>query len=132
MMNARHIERETVDSPAARQKAGHQDIDGLPVLDLVHLSCQTFGDAALERDVLRLFVDQARQTGDALLRARSDEERLRLCHLLKGSARGVGAMQVAQAAEQGEDDPANQELIATVTATVARVGDHVDQLLGPN
>lgn len=131
-MNARHIERETVDSPAARQKGGHQDIDGLPVLDLVHLSCQTFGDAALERDVLRLFVDQARQTGDALLRARSDEERLRLCHLLKGSARGIGAMQVAQAAEQGEDDPANQELIATVTATVARVGDHVDQLLGPN
>lgn len=131
-MNARHIERETVDSPAARQKGGHHDIDGLPVLDLVHLSCQTFGDAALERDVLRLFVDQARQTGDALLRARSDEERLRLCHLLKGSARGVGAMQVAQAAEQGEDDPANQELIATVTATVARVGDHVDQLLGPN
>lgn len=131
-MNARQKDCETVDNEQARRRGQHQDTNDLPVLDLVHLSCQTFGDPALEREVLRLFVDQARQTGDALLRARSDDERLRLCHLLKGSARGVGAMQVAKAAQDGERDPASQGAIAVVTTTVARVGDHVDQLLGPN
>lgn len=132
MMNARRIECETVDNSAGVATGGHQDFGDLPVLDLVHLSCQTFGDPALEREVLRLFVNQARQTGDALLHARSDDERLRLCHLLKGSARGVGAMQVAQAAQDGERDPANETAIADIAASVTRVGDHVDQLLGPD
>lgn len=131
MMSAQRIERETVDKPSGPKPGGYQATDEVPVLDLVHLSCQTFGDPALEREVLRLFVDQARQTGDALQHARSDDERLRLCHLLKGSARGVGAMEVAQAAQNGEHDPANHGAMEAITASVARVSVHVDQLLGP-
>lgn len=131
MMSAQRIERETVDKPFGSKTGGHQSAGEVPVLDLVHLSCQTFGDSALERDVLRLFVDQARQTGDALRHARSDDERRRLCHLLKGSARGVGAMEVAQAADKGELDPTSTDAMAAIAASLSRVSVHVDQLLGP-
>lgn len=130
-MSAQRIERETVDKPLGPDATERRGSGEMPVLDLVHLSCQTFGDPELERDVLRLFVDQARQTGDALQHARSNDERLRLCHLLKGSARGVGALEVAQAAQNGEHDPADEEAMASITASVARVCLHVDQLLGP-
>lgn len=131
MMSAQRIERETVDNSPRHDAKAHIGRGGIQVLDLVHLSCQTFGDPELEREVLRLFVDQARQTGDALQHARSDDERLRLCHLLKGSARGVGALEVAQAAHNGELDPASDGAMANIAASVARVSVHVDQLLGP-
>lgn len=130
-MSAQRIERETVDKPLGSDAEVRQGSGDVPVLDLVHLSCQTFGDPALEREVLRLFVDQARQTGDALKHARSNDERLRLCHLLNGSARGVGAMEVAQAAQNGELDPACDSALAAIAASVARVSVHVEQLLGP-
>lgn len=130
-MSAQRIEHETVDKSVGSDASTYQRSDEVPVLDLVHLSCQTFGDPALEREVLWLFVDQARQTGDALQHARSNDERLRLCHLLKGSARGVGAIEVAQAAQNGERDPASEGAMAHIAASVVRVSVHVDQLLGP-
>ena len=71
-------------------------------IDLVHLARQTLGDRDLEREVLDLFVTQARTILDRLqaspdLRARSD-----LAHTLKGSARSVGAWRVAAEAESCE------------------------------
>ena len=112
--------KEPVDSPigAAAQ-----------VLDLVHLSRQTFGDADLERDVLRLFLDQAATTALALQATCDASERGRLYHLVKGSARGVGAFALAQVAERGEKNPALEGQLGESLAAITRVLQVVRQLL---
>ncbi len=78
----------------------------LPVLDLVHLSRQTDGDLALQRELLGLFrqrspeliVQMGASTPDLTYgNAVSD-----LIHQLKGSALAIGAFQLAAAAEAAE------------------------------
>jgi HPt (histidine-containing phosphotransfer) domain-containing protein len=75
------------------------------VLDLVCLSRQTFGDHALETELLALFERQAAQLATRLAAPRSMGDagaRIDLAHMLKGSARSVGAFAVAAAAEAYE------------------------------
>ena len=70
-------------------------------IDRAHLKRMTFGDRTLEREVLQLFERQAAlliermRTGDAAAIAT-------LAHTLKGSALGIGAGGVAQAARAVE------------------------------
>lgn len=63
-------------------------------LDLRHLTEQTFGNADLEAEVLRLFLKQSR---DCLSRLQASPDAA-TAHLLLGSARGIGATAVASAA----------------------------------
>lgn len=63
-------------------------------VDLGHLAEQTFGSAALEAEVLRLFLKQSRNCLGRL----STTPDARDAHLLLGSARGIGAKAVADAA----------------------------------
>jgi len=71
------------------------------VIDLVHLARMTFGDRSLEREVLQLF---DRQVTMLVARARegSPDDIAAVAHTLKGSARGIGAVRVAGAAESVE------------------------------
>lgn len=71
-------------------------------LDLDHLARMTLGEAALEREVLILFVAQARQLLD--LMKRDAAQASGAAHKLKGAARGIGAFAVAEAAEAVELD----------------------------
>jgi HPt (histidine-containing phosphotransfer) domain-containing protein len=80
------------------------------VLDLVHLSRQTLGDAALEIELLRLFEGQAQAFATRLLApapqdetARDIQQRIVLAHTLKGSSRAIGAFALAAAAQAYED-----------------------------
>ena len=82
-------------------------------LDLVHLARMTLGDRDLEREVLQLFVRQsaqliARMAGADVVSVGA------LAHTLKGSARGLGAWRVAEAAEAVEQADAD-----TLAARVA-------------
>lgn len=73
-----------------------------PVLDLVHLSRQTFGDHALETELLRLFDHQAAHFAERLKAPQGIDDgraRIELAHMMKGSANAVGAFGVARAAE---------------------------------
>lgn len=73
-----------------------------PALDFDHLQRFTLGDRSLEREVLDLFRDQVRSS-IARLRASSDDATWRLiAHTLKGSAAGVGAWPMREAAECAE------------------------------
>jgi hypothetical protein len=67
-------------------------------IDLAQLSRMTLGEEHLEREVLTLFDLQA---GILLARMNSEGPRalVGLAHTLTGSARGVGAWKVAEAAE---------------------------------
>ncbi len=96
------------------------------VLDLSVLDAQTLGDEALARSVLAMFLEQSadvlravRETGDA--RARADA-----AHLLKGSARSIGAARVSFAAQQVEDlpvDASHGDVLAAVAALHASVAE---------
>ena len=71
-----------------------------PVLDLDHLERMTLGEKELQREVLMLFTQQST---DLLARLEKlPREGASLAHTLKGSARGIGAFAVAEAAENLE------------------------------
>ena len=96
MSSAARLEKEIL--PFADQDA--------PIIDLVHLSRQTLGDAALESELLRLFVVQAQQYSAWLGEAFAPGEAAKqadLTHRLKGSARAIGAFPLAEAAESYEE-----------------------------
>ena len=86
-----------------------------PAIDRAHLARVTFGDQALERELLELFDRQA-----ALLVARmhgTEGETLKaLAHTLKGSAMGVGATEVARAAAALEQAQGAEPLSALARA----------------
>nr|WP_321456377.1 Hpt domain-containing protein [uncultured Cohaesibacter sp.] len=69
-------------------------------LDLAHLSQQTMGDLDLQRQVLSIFVEQMKLKIPQL--APQMEGLGELAHSIKGSAKGIGAWQVAKAAEEVE------------------------------
>ena len=85
---------------AALRETSHPEA-GRPV-DLVHLSRVTFGDRALEREVLGLFLRQSVIQLDRLKCARTVEGFGSAAHLLKGSAQGIGAARVAVLASEAE------------------------------
>lgn len=80
-------------------------------IDLVFLARQTFGNRAVEQEVLRLFRDQAPRLA-AAARAAAGSERSRLAHRLVGAARAIGAGAVAEAARGVEDRPDDADLTA--------------------
>jgi HPt (histidine-containing phosphotransfer) domain-containing protein len=116
-------------APVNQDWGGREPGDGpaAPILDLVHLSRQTFGDHALETELLSLFDRQAEQFSARLSEydARAGGARADLAHTLKGSARAVGAFALGDAAEAyeaalrvGKDDRALREALIAAIATV--------------
>jgi HPt (histidine-containing phosphotransfer) domain-containing protein len=69
-------------------------------IDTAHLRQMTLGERSLEREVLSLFADQSRDLADRL--AAMPPDAAALAHTLKGSARAVGAFDVAGAAQSFE------------------------------
>jgi HPt (histidine-containing phosphotransfer) domain-containing protein len=71
-------------------------------IDRGHLARYTFGNCALEIEVLQLFAEQAPHYLEALRAATAEESWRNAAHTLKGSARAVGAFRVADRAEWAE------------------------------
>jgi hypothetical protein len=95
------------------------------VIDFEHLAGMTFGETALEREVLTLFDRQA----DLLLSRMRDAPpavAAAYAHTLKGSARGIGAWRVAEAAGAVEINAAGADQVAAIDA-VARLAAAVDE-----
>jgi HPt (histidine-containing phosphotransfer) domain-containing protein len=95
------------------------------VIDLDHLAHMTLGEADLEAEVLSLFDRQAvilltrmRDAPPAAVAA--------FAHTLKGSARGIGAWRVAEAAGAVEMDAIRQDAGGAAHA-VARLAAAVDE-----
>jgi HPt (histidine-containing phosphotransfer) domain-containing protein len=65
-------------------------------IDMTHLRRMTLGDAALEREVLTMFLAQASRLAKSLAAMPADAPAL--AHTLKGSARAIGAFVVGDAA----------------------------------
>ena len=86
-------------------------------IDIEHLIRMTMGDGALQREVLALFDRQAEML---IARIRHGEPAViaALAHILKGSARGIGAWQVATAAELVEAACAGRTDLAKALAVL--------------
>ena len=109
-------------------------------LDVDHLERQSLGDRDLAEELLRLFDCQAAQTLAKLLVTGQNPKFLSdLAHTLKGSARAVGAMAVAEAAQnieaalaQGLRGEALGPHLAVAGAAVAGARSAIATLLGPH
>lgn len=71
------------------------------LIDRAHLAQMTLGDANLEREILSLFARQSELLMERM-QAMPPAAVSTLAHTLKGSAKGVGAWNVARAAEAVE------------------------------
>jgi hypothetical protein len=71
--------------------------------DLAHLDRQTFGDAALRDELLRLFDQQCARLMQVIVGDASSTARADAAHPLKGAARAVGAWPVARHLEALEE-----------------------------
>jgi HPt (histidine-containing phosphotransfer) domain-containing protein len=95
---------------------------GDAIIDIEHLARMTFGEARLEAEVLALFEQQA-----SVLLARMHDAPpaavAAFAHTLKGSARGIGAWCVAEAAEAVEAHAAANP--GEAACTMARLRDAV-------
>ena len=99
-------------------------------LDLDHLARMTLGDVELEHEVLAMFAEQSMRLICAMAAPTSDTAAL--AHKLKGSARGIGAFAVADAAADLEaaigtgDNPSRafttlKEAVAEVRAAIEAI-----------
>ena len=96
-------------------------------IDRAHLTRMTFGEAALERELLELFDRQAEILIARI--AQSDPATVAaLAHTLKGSAVGVGASEVAAAAAAIEQAP-TAERRAVLAAAVTRARAEIAVIL---
>lgn len=71
-------------------------------LDLEHFKNQTAGDAVLGREVLGLFTNQINQWMKLLSAPPDAQAWYDAAHAMLGSARGVGAVELAAICEQAE------------------------------
>jgi HPt (histidine-containing phosphotransfer) domain-containing protein len=95
-----HITTTDPGERATDQAVGHAApplSPGQPAVDLAHLARMTLGEKGLEREVLELF---ERQADMLLAHMAADDPRMvgALAHTLAGSASGIGAWKVAEAA----------------------------------
>ena len=105
------------------------------VIDDAHLARMTLGDQALEREVLEIFLRQATLM---IERIEGAEPGLAAAaaHTLTGSARGVGAWRVAQAAERLEQaaghasEAALDEAVDALKAATVEAGAAINVRLG--
>jgi HPt (histidine-containing phosphotransfer) domain-containing protein len=100
-------ERET-----AGRKVGARQSRDTPI-DWAHLSRFTLNDKQLENEVLGLFAMDAPRYLAKMLTARARKDWIAAAHTLKGSARAVGAWNVAECAEAAEALQLNAEATAT-------------------
>ncbi|MDD7910411.1 Hpt domain-containing protein [Pseudovibrio exalbescens] len=71
-------------------------------MDWSHLDRVTFGDASLQKQVLTMFCDQARDFIEQLRVVNASDEAVTILHTLKGSSRGIGANDLADFVEEEE------------------------------
>jgi len=93
----------------------------LGAIDLSFLDRVTFRDRALAREVLVLFEQQAESLLLQIADAGDEWVRRATAHRLKGAARGVGAFEVARAAEDIETAKDATEFVAALARLTARV-----------
>lgn len=111
-------------------------VEARPV-DLVHLARHTLGDRSLEREVLQLFQRQSRVLVERMRRAPGLSEWCEAAHTMRGSARGIGAWRIAEAAAEAERLPscecsARVDILAAIESEVTAANAYIAHILSPH
>ena len=95
-------------------------------IDRKHLAAYTLGDPQLEAEILSLFLDQLPDIQLQLEGLKTSAEWRDIAHKLKGSARAVGAIDVARLAEEAESsaDPADRAILLERLDVAFRAVNH--------
>lgn len=105
------------------------------IFDREHLRQYTSGDEALERELVGLFLAQFAPMRAQLAETASGEEWKFAAHSLKGSARSIGAPQIAALAEKletfgrGEAVKGRKKVLAELDEAMAAFAAGVEKLL---
>lgn len=122
-------------SASAQILSGETNGDAPSLLDLQHLHRQTMGDNSLMREVLTLFRGHARDCVKALNEARIEQDWRMAAHTLKGTARTIGAFELAGIARQAEiltiaaEASQRAALLATLATSLTRTDEEIRRLL---
>ncbi len=109
-----------------RDRVGGVPLDGGP-FDLAQLARQTQGDGALQAELMVLFANQLGEFRDAL----ADGDAARRCeivHAVKGSARSLGAVDLADSAADLEAHPADEDRLRFLMLQIDKVRSYVRDL----
>lgn len=98
-----------------------RDITG--AVDFKYLETYAAGDMDLVDEVLGLFREQAALWSPLMDPAKPSEGWRDAVHTLKGAARGIGAMTLAQACERAEEPKLKTSAVATRLAAVQHALD---------
>jgi HPt (histidine-containing phosphotransfer) domain-containing protein len=100
-----------------------------PVFDQPHLAHYTMHNADLEREIIGLFLAQL---PDLFAKLRDGVEWTLYTHTLKGSARAVGAMQIADVASLLETAPPADRpaMLEALEMCISRFMDRAKELYG--
>lgn len=101
-----------------------------PIIDLEHLQRYTLGDRKLEGEVLQLFADHLPRTLKTLQDSPIGRDWAMAAHTLKGSARAIGAWQLATVAERGEKLAASQAAATDRDAVLRQIENLAEETLG--
>lgn len=88
-------------------------------VDYEHLRNQAAGNIDVMREVLGLFDTHCEQVLAELENAQDAKAWKQWTHTLKGSARGIGAFAVAEAAAEAERHPMDKSKLAPIRAAFA-------------
>lgn len=77
-------------------------IDSEPEIDFDHLNQYVGGDISLTKEIFGLFTNQVDVWGRQLAVDSNDDNWAAITHSLKGTARAIGAMKLAEACEAAE------------------------------
>jgi len=120
---------------SAAVKTAVEEGDPCRPVDLVHLAKYTMGNRDLEHEVLRLFTKQSLIYLERLRNAADQRTWHEAAHTLKGSARGIGAWQVAEVAtalEKAETRPSGgkrERLVKDLCQSISEANEFIDQVL---
>ncbi len=94
------------------------------VFDTVHFGRQTFGELALQQEILQLFLTQLDDTRHALAKPGSSSGWRFLTHTLRGAAAAIGAVDLTVLVDTWEQMavPTDAERDAVLSAFDAAVG----------
>jgi HPt (histidine-containing phosphotransfer) domain-containing protein len=101
-----------------------------PEIDFEHLNQYVGGDPDLTREVFGLFRNQVEIWGKALMADAEDELWSNVTHSLKGSARAVGAMRLAEACESAESLIGDDRRPGAREVSVDTLEQKIDRVLG--
>ena len=105
-------------------------------VDLVHLARYTLGNRSLEREVLSLFNTQSVLYLQRLKDAVADKDWKDAAHTIKGSARSIGAWQLARSAEIAETlsgakrKSGAEVVLGELERLIGETNDYIESLLG--